>query len=101
MLVSWRGEDGLELHVLYRVVVRLETDQLALEARPLGQERQGLLRRRDRGGEAQAKRLSRGAILPAKESFGVKRMLWCLEPRNDVRNRPKAQTRLAKLAIYR
>ena len=51
LLIGGRGEDGLKLHVLYRVVVRLEADQLALEARPLGQERQGLLRRCARSGE--------------------------------------------------
>ena len=69
LLVGGRGEDGLELHVLYRVVVRLETDQLALEARPLGQERQGLLRRRDRGGEAQAKQAESRSHPAGKREF--------------------------------
>ena len=54
LLVGGRGEDGLELHILHRIVVRLETDQLALKAGPFGQERQALLSRCDRGGQTNA-----------------------------------------------
>ena len=53
-LAGGRGEHRLELHLLYRVFVRLETDQLALEAGPLRQERQSFLRRRNPTGEADA-----------------------------------------------
>ena len=50
------------MHILHRIIVLLETDQLALKAGPFGQERQALLSRRDRGGQTnavQAKSLAR------------------------------------------